>query len=258
MGLARANPGAARSFPAEVIAVACLCALFAGCGDSCVAFFSNPGGGMATLSVNSGTCPLNDHDNGNVRLRFSAPPDSVEAWHKAGIQHVFLTLRGIEARLKPDSGEDSSEWLDLAPKLRLQPVQIDLLAEADDSASAGFVDEATLPTGTYMQLRIELSRNEPASAETNSQQNACATLGFNCAVTRDGSVHSLSTPTEQILISPTQPAGTVLNVLGDTTTSLELQFEPAASQIYTLGRAAWFNPAFSTHWTLSPSVADVR
>lgn len=249
MGRAEANAGAARSFPAKVIAVAFLCGLSAGCGNSCVGFFSNPGGGM--LSVNVDSCQVKDQDDGNIRLRFSAPPDSAEAWRTAGIQHIFLTVRGIEARLKPDSAEDSSEWHDLAPKLKQQPVQIDLLAGADDSASPGFADETTLPSGAYTQIRISLLPDQPESAESIPEDNACASAKFNCAVTRDGSVHSLSIPTEQILVSPTQPAGTVLYVLGDTTTNLELRFEPGASQIYTVSQAAWFNPTFSTRWTFS-------
>ena len=252
MGRAVANARAAKSFQGSVVVgLAFLCAISVGCGNSCVAFFSNPGGGM--VSVDAGTCPLKVQDNGNVRLRMgNAPPGSAEAWRRAGIQHIFLTIHEINALLKPVPGEESSEWHDLAPQLKQRPLQIDLLSGTDASSSPSFFDEATLPAGAYTQIRIFLMQDQ-AEPGGSLEENACATAGVNCVITPDGNIHSLPPRTEPILIAGEQPGGTILYVLRDTTSNLDLQFDPGASQVYTVGQAAWLHPVFSARWTFSSS-----
>lgn len=254
MGRAVANAKAAGSLHATALAVFFLAAFSAGCGNSCVAFFSDPSEG--TLSISTDTCSIKNQETGNVRLRFSPSPDSAKAWRKAGIQQIFLTLREIDARSKPDSGDDSPAWYDLAPNLKQQPVQIDLLAETDDASPRYLIDRAKLPAGAYTQIRIFLMSDQAGSGVSLPPENLCGTTALNCVLTRDGNVHSLRLRAEPILIDAGQPTTAVLYVLRDTTSNLDLQFIPGASQIYALGQAAWFDPSLNARWTFSSPSTD--
>jgi Domain of unknown function (DUF4382) len=244
-----------------------LCALVSGCDNSCFIFVSNPSGGTLAVTTGTGTCHVSNQPVSNVRIRFVPPAERTDASGEAGIRHLFVTVREIDAHLGLAYGEDSSGWQDLTPNLGKQPLQIDLMS-VDDGSAPAFLGQAAVPAGEYTQFRILLGSDRPPASRTVPAANACAEVGFNCLVTEDGDVRPLVLPTseqandgqtsrritrDRILIPPAQPGGAVFRVFPGTISTLDLSFDPAPSQLYMLGSAAWFRPSFVIRCDLSPA-----
>lgn len=243
---------AAAPFRGVAVAVLSLCAICGGCDNSCVAFVSNPSGG--NISISTSTCHISTQANGNVRVGFSAPSDRVESWHRAGIEHAFVTVREIDARLSVPYGEDSEGWRELAPDLKKRPVQIDLMSGTENSSAANFLREATIPAGEYTQVRMLLVADSPAAQEAVPEENACSEAGFNCVVAGDGDIHPLALRTGgQILVLPGGAERAVFHVFPGTATNLDLEFDPDSSQVYMVGGGVWLNPAFVAHCGFPPA-----
>ena len=240
-----------------ILPILFLCALLTGCDNSCVAFVSNPGGGTLSVSANNGTCHITTQPTGNVRIRFSGSSSSIETWREAGIEHVFVSIREIDAHLGLAYGEDSSGWQELAPNLKERPVQIDLMPENDNSSPMVFLSEAAVPAGEYTQLRIVLASDEPAAREPIQAANACEDARLNCIITDNGTVRELTlspsqTTTERILIPADRAGGAIFRVFPGTTSNVELEFNSASSQVYIFGSKALFIPSFVARCDFTP------
>src|SRR5271163_1321646 len=84
------------SFPAVVPlrATLLLCIFLVGCGGQyCIEGIFNPVGGVTGTT---GGCSINKL-TGNVSVRFSTPAVSSDGPMAPNLQHVFVTLQGIEA-----------------------------------------------------------------------------------------------------------------------------------------------------------------
>jgi Domain of unknown function (DUF4382) len=244
-----------------------LCALVSGCDSSCFIFVSNPSGGTLAVNAGTGTCHVSDRPVSNVRVRFVPPADRAGALREAGIRHVFVTVREIDAHLGLAYGEDSSGWQDLTPNLGKQPLQIDLMS-VDDGSTSPFLGQATIPAGEYTQFRILLVSDRPRSPRSVRGASACEEVGLNCLITEDGDVRPLVLPTseqatgdqtsrritrDRILIPAAQPGGAVFRIFPGTISTLNLSFDSTSSQIYMLGSAAWFRPSFVIRCDLLPA-----
>src|SRR5579862_6828357 len=109
-----------------------LCFVLIGCGDTCfviTGIFPN-----TTSTTNPLTCNLGA-GNGTVTVGINSVRPSSVAPMSPNLEHVFITLRGIEAHPSALADEDSPDWQELAPELASEPVQIDLMAATDSSAS---------------------------------------------------------------------------------------------------------------------------
>ena len=233
------------------------CASLAGCDNSCVLFVSNPGGGTVSVSADNGTCHTTAQPTGNVRVRFRGSSTGIETWREAGIEHMFVSIREIDAHLGLAYGEDSSGWQDLAPDLKKRPVQIDLMPSNDNSSPADFLAEAAVPAGEYTQLRIVLASDEPAVREPIQAANPCGDAGLNCIITDDRTVRELTlspsqATTERIPIPAGRAGGAIFRVFPGTTSSVELEFDPASSQVYIFGSKALLIPAFVPRCDFGP------
>ncbi|MFZ3381611.1 MAG: hypothetical protein WA193_18395, partial [Candidatus Acidiferrales bacterium] len=130
----RANSSARTIAPPQsVFLTILLCSVgFIGCDNSCVVFVSNPGGSGGTLFGSINSCPLNQA-KGSVRTSiassFTAPAD--DATNR--IEHIYVTIRGIDVNPSATAADESADWQELAPQLVTRPVQIDLLAPSGDS-----------------------------------------------------------------------------------------------------------------------------
>ena len=244
-------------FPLRLIAFLFLCAPFAGCDHYCVSFFSNQSAG--TVSVNNPTCSLDTKANGMVRVRWSPSPTNGATSGTIGVQHIFIGVRGVEARPSPVGDEGPSDWLELAPSLAKQPMKIDLMADKEGSSPSILVGEAVIPSAGYSEVRLLLVPDRPATGEPPAENNACADAGFNCVVTADGNVHPLALPggESQIVIPSTRIAGRMFYVLAGTTTNLDLDLSPDSSVILAPGRSVWLNPVFNVRSEFSPDSAEV-
>jgi Domain of unknown function (DUF4382) len=219
------------------------CLSFVGCSNYCFVFVSNPGG---SISTSSPTCPLNNA-NGTVRLRVSVSPTSSDESAPPTIEHIFVTLRGIEALPSAIADDDSPGWQELAPKLATNPEQLDLLAYNIDSCEKNTFEDFAVPADAYRQIRLRLSPNQPATSESVPEENACGSVGFNCVVTSEGGIRplALDTLSSQFRISSDGISNGFFRVLPDTAVNLEIQFNPQASQILAADEAVRLVPAFT-------------
>src|SRR5271156_4195679 len=136
-----------------LLATLFFCLSFFGCNNYCFVFVSNPGG---SISSSTPSCQLNS-STGTVRLRINASPTARTEATPTSIQHIFVTLRGIEAIASALADDDSPDWKELAPKLATQPVQLDLLARDAYSCARSTFEDVAVPVDAYRQVRLRLA-----------------------------------------------------------------------------------------------------
>src|SRR5260370_22333350 len=130
-------------------------------------------------------------------LPSALPNSALQGAFTNNVQHIFVTLRGIEAHPDMVADEDSPAWQELAPDLSAHPVQSDLLAPlapaktTGDSRSlglpAGAIGPATVPADEYRQLRLRLLPPNPSPDAPIPQSNPSGHVGWNCIAFADRS-----------------------------------------------------------------------
>src|SRR5277367_853908 len=104
----RVIPGAQKAFFATLF----LSVVLIGCDtNSCILIVSDPGSGGGTISGNGPNCSLGTT---TVSLRITSSPAPPAPEGQPRIQHVFVTLRGIDANPSATADEDSPDWQELA------------------------------------------------------------------------------------------------------------------------------------------------
>lgn len=227
-----------------------------GCDNSCFVFVSNPGG---TVSTGTNPCSLNQ-TNGNVRTQITTSRTPRAGDEPATIQHIFVTLRGIEANPSATAGEDSPGWQELAPKLVAQPMQLDLIASSGDSHELDILGDATVPADAYRQIRLRLSSNQVGPDDSVSRENSCGNVGSNCIVTSDGHVRPLvlDTGLSQMQVSSDRISGGFFRIFPETNVDLKIEFNPQSSLFIPTNEAVRFVPAFTVDsQTLGESAASI-
>jgi hypothetical protein len=223
------------------------CLGLVGCSNYCFVFVSNPGGSVSGSS-NPPSCQLNTA-TGTVRLRVTATPtpDVQATPAPTSIQHIFVTLRGIEATPSAIPNDDSPNWQELAPKLATQPAQLDLLAHNADPCERNTFADVAIPADAYRQFRLRLAPNQPATDEAVPGKNACGSVGFNCVFTADGGIRPLVLDqlSSQFQISSDHISGGFFRVLPDTTVNLEIQFNPQSTLIFSANDPVRLVPVFT-------------
>jgi len=272
MHRATANKTTASVLRVLLPAVLLLCLSFSGCGDSCFSGFFNGNGGGAMIGNTS--CSINKA-NGTVITRMSAASaasahfsSSLEAASASqlaparDVQHIFVTLSGIEAHPSITADDDSSAWQQLAPELAAHPMQLDLLASAtptapldlsafsgdspsvDLRASAGVT--ATIPSDEYRQLRLRLVPLHASPDALLPESNACGHVGWNCIVFGDHSVRPLEFDgvATEFHITPEHASDNVFRVLPDEVIHLSIEFDPVSSVFVPSNAAVRLAPVF--------------
>ena len=215
-----------------------------GCDNSCFVFISNPGGGITPGGTP--TCSLNQA-KGNVRPRLTSSLTPAADGESARIQHIFVTVRGIEANPNASADENSPDWQELAPKLVTQPKQMDLLASSGNSEELNSLDDIAIPADAYRQVRLRLSPNQPSASDSVLQESSCGSFGFNCLVTSDGGVRPLvlDSGLSQIQVSSDHISGGFFRILPETTVTLKVEFNPQSSLFINTDEAVRFVPVFT-------------
>jgi hypothetical protein len=163
------------------------------CNNTCFTLTSNPPTGTIGIKASdpSPSCTL-AKANGAIRVRMGTQPACSSCAGSGNVQHVFASIRGIEARASMTANDDPADWQQLAPQLAEQPLQVDLVRDtADWSAREPLGEIATVPAGIYRQLRVRFVPNQPMTEDRLPERNACGRVGFNCVVTADGRVQPL-------------------------------------------------------------------
>jgi Domain of unknown function (DUF4382) len=212
--------------------------------NSCILIVSNPGSGGGTISGNGPNCSLNTTTM-SMRITSSLPPLAPEGQPR--IQHVFVTLRGIEANSSATADENSPGWQELAPNLSKEPIQLDLLARSDDSCEVNISARVSVPADAYRQLRLRLSSNQPDATEPVLQRNSCGTAAFNCVVTSDGNIKPLvlARDLSQIQISSQQITTGVFRISPESPLNLKIEFNPQSSHFVPTDAAVQLVPLFT-------------
>ena len=193
----------------------------AGCGgNTCFVGFSNNGSGVVIVKAgNPANCVVPNvfGTMSVVVVRLAACETCMASAH---VQHVVVSLRGIQLRPAIEDG-NSPKWLELAPQLAAEPRQIDLMG---DPVSRIVVQNASVPAGSYGDVRLQFSSASPINGEEIRAENACGEMGRNCIVSAGGRVEALSLPEAGELVIPLERVS--LAVLPDTHAKLQLRLQP--------------------------------
>ncbi len=218
-----------------------------GCNNTCFSFTSNPPDTLVIKVSDAKPSCTFSKANGAVTVQLSASPMPDEGSTPWSLQHIFVSLRGIEAHPSTIADDGSPDWQELAPKLAQQPVQVDLMARTAGSCASDSFGEGTVPAGVYRQIRLRLVPNQPGASEPVPRENACGVVSFNCIVTADGNIRPLALDgvAPELPIASEGIAGGFFHVLPDARTDLAIKFSAHPSLSLPGGNAVRLVPAFS-------------
>jgi len=258
-------------FPAVLL----LCLAASGCGYGCYSGFWN--GNASGVAFSNSSCPLSKATGAViVQVGTASAPTAASAvflWPPASprdVQHIFVTLRGIQAHPSPIAEVDSSAWQELAPDLAAHPLQLDLLspsAQLDLSGNSPSLDvpvsakvPATVPADEYRQLRLRLLRQDTGPADVIPESNACGNVGWNCIVFADQSVRPLEFASSKFIaaefgIPPEHGTDSIFRILPGEIIHLSIAFDPDASIFFASEDIVHVAPVFRVVSRSSSSAA---
>lgn len=110
---------------------------------------------------------------GTVNLSLSDPPTCMAP--QGPYMHVYVTVQDVQIHQSATASNNDAGWVDLAPQLKDNPVQVDLLGTSNQCFLA-MLGSAAIQPGSYQQLRVILAKN---GSQVNN--NKCG-LSANCVV----------------------------------------------------------------------------
>ncbi|HET6931070.1 MAG TPA: DUF4382 domain-containing protein [Candidatus Acidoferrum sp.] len=167
---------------------------------------------------------------GTVNVSMSDPPSCMPP--NGQFTHVYVTVRSVQAHVSATADDNSSGWQELAPQLASAPMQIDLFSKPQTTCILAQLGSASIPAGSYQQIRLLLVSNSPAAGDAVPSANACAGNGFNCVVLEDTTIHELllsSQANTGLKIPPGQIVGGPLQVTAGQSVDLNIDFNACAS-----------------------------
>jgi uncharacterized protein DUF4382 len=167
---------------------------------------------------------------GTVNVTLSDPPSCMPP--NGQFTHVYITVRSVQAHISATADDSSSGWQELAPQLASAPMQIDLFSKPQTTCILAQLGSASLPAGSYQQIRLLLVSNTPGASDAVPATNACAGNGFNCVVLEDTTIHELrlnSQANTGLKIPPGQIIGGPLQVTAGQSVDLNIDFNACAS-----------------------------
>ena len=184
----------------------------------------------AVLAGCSGSSTVATGGTGTIHVSLTDPPSC--AFPHGQFEHVYVTIRSVQAHINGAAGDNSFGWQELTPQLNSNPMQIDLFAAGPNSCLLAMLgSNAALPAGNYQQLRLLLVPNDGGGGPLPAP-NRCAGHGFNCAELHDGSIHELllsSQANTGLKIPPGQIVGGPISVDSGEVVDLNIDFNACAS-----------------------------
>ena len=110
---------------------------------------------------------------GTVNLSLSDPPTCMAP--QGPYMHVYVTVQDVQIHQSATASNNDAGWVDLAPQLKDNPVQVDLLGTSNQCFLA-MLGSAAIQPGSYQQLRVILAKN---GSQVNN--NKCG-VSTNCVV----------------------------------------------------------------------------
>ena len=169
---------------------------------------------------------------GSINVSITDPPSC--KYPNGDFQHVYVTIRSVQAHTSSSADDSTPGWQELAPQLNDHPMQIDLFAAGPNACLLTMLGSNTaLPAGSYQQIRLLLVPNDGNSGPLPAT-NSCVNEGFNCAILQDGSVHELQLSSQAntgLKIPPGQIEGGPITVESGQDVDLNIDFNACASII---------------------------
>lgn len=167
-----------------------------------------------------------------ARVSISDPPSCKVP--SGSFEHVYISIRSVQAHTSAAATDNSAGWVELAPQLNTQPVQVDLLGLPTNGCFLAMLGSTSnLPPGDYQQIRLLLVSNNPGGAPV-PQTNNCGNMGFNCVVVNGGTVQELDLSSQAntgLKIPPGQIVGGPLQVAAGQDVDLNIDFNVCLSLI---------------------------
>lgn len=224
------NPGPLCSWSLPFYGALLFAVWFTGCKSTCFTFTSNPPTGTINVKASDLNliCGLKTV-NGAVRVQMGTEPACSSCAGSGQVQHIFLSIRGIEAHSSATADEDSPDWMELLPAESVkQPLQVDLVGGTAGRGSRKTLGEiASVPAGMYRQLRVRLVPNQATTDAGVPQENACGSAGFNCVVMADGRIQPLMLDTDspELRIASDRIEGATLLIPPGANSDMVIEFE---------------------------------
>ena len=221
-----------------------------GCNSTCFTFTSKPPTG--TIDIKAGdpkpSCALSKA-NGAVRLTVQTVPMCSPCSGSSRVQHVFVSIRGIEIHPSTTADDDSPDWQELLPpKLVEQPLQVDLVGgTADRGARKPLGEIVAIPAGIYRQVRLRFAPNQSATEDQLRERNACGSAGFNCIVMADGRIQPLLLDggSPNLRITSDRNEGVSFFIPPDTDTDLVIELRPVWSWVFSASEGVRLLPSLT-------------
>jgi len=182
------------------------------------------------ISCSGGISTMQGPNMGTVTVSLSDPPSCMPP--NDHFTHVFVTVRSVQAHISATAGDDTGGWQELAPQLASAPVQIDLFSKPDTRCVLAQLGSASLPVGTYQQIRLLLVSNNPTAGAAVPSPNACAGQGYNCVVLDDQTIHELALSSQDntgLKIPPGKIIGGPIQVVAGQSVDLNIDFDGCRS-----------------------------
>jgi hypothetical protein len=226
-----------------------LCGVLAACNNTCITFTSSPPSGTGGIKVGNPapSCTL-PKATGTVRVEIHAiqPSDATSVSDR--IQHIFVSIRGIEIHPGTIADDASPDWQELAPELTKQPLQIDLMrGAAPPGAREPFGERVVIPAGVYRQVRLRFLANQPSTDDRLPGKSACGSAGFNCVVMADGRVEPLlfDGAAPEFRITSERIEGGSLFIPPDADTDLVIEFNASWVLVSSAGEGVRLRPTLT-------------
>src|SRR5215472_16777496 len=191
---------------------------------SLAVFFFAGCGGSTTNMVSSAT--------GAIHVTITDPPSC--AFPNGTLDHVYVSIRSVQANTSANADDNSTGWQELAPQLNTEPMQIDLFsASSTTCVLTNLGSNSALPAGSYQQIRLILVPNDGSGGAT-PESNACGNQGWNCAISHDGAIHELNLSSQAntgLKIPPGQVVGGPIVVNPGQDVDINIDFNACASII---------------------------
>src|SRR5262249_36117705 len=148
---------------------------------------------------------------------------------QGSISHVFITISDVQIHASASAGPNDPGWIDLTPNLKQNPMQVDLMGQANSQCFLAALGSKTeIQPGTFQQVRIFLAGNSAAVSG-----NKCGSTA-NCVMTSSNSAAPqplmLSSESQTgIKIPSGQIAGGQFVVAAGQTKDLDIDFNACES-----------------------------
>src|SRR5262249_33356993 len=150
---------------------------------------------------------------------------------QGSFSHIFVTITDVKIHSSSSAGPNDSGWIDLTPNLKQNPMQVDLLAQANNQCFLATLGSSSeIQPGTFQQIRIFLAGNS-----TTVSGNKCGSTA-NCVMlsSSPGSPQPLLLSSESqtgIKIPSGQIAGGQFVVAAGQTKDLDIDFNACQSVV---------------------------